>query len=182
MTACRSGSSKTRPFPSCPDPDFFTVQVGLSPNLSFRRIIMSKRTLAACVLALTVIVQAGCSSAPPEPEASPVKGAVSQDGKPVADAQVWFTPEKGPTSYGKTDSQGHYDLTVTVGEKKGAVVGKHQVRVVIGAPETASGGTTNTEVTIPVAKKTVEYAMTDPISVEAKENQIDLDLKNATKR
>lgn len=147
---------------------------------------MSKRTvfLAGWLLMGLLATQPGCTSKPAGLPAGPVKGAVSLDGKPVANAQVWFTPEAGESSFGKTDAGGHYELALTVGEepRKGAIVGKHQVRVVTGAPEPSTGGTTNTEVPLSPMNSTVEYKFAEPVSVGEKENQIDLDLKTAIKR
>jgi hypothetical protein len=71
---------------------------------------------------------------------SPVSGAVTLDGKPLADATVTFTPLEGSgdrlPSVGTTDSQGRYILW-TEGET-GALPGRHAVSVVI-KPQLAEG-------------------------------------------
>jgi len=62
----------------------------------------------------------------------PVSGIVTIKGKPLANAQVQFSPPKdqpGPLSVGKTDAQGHFELTTLDDHRTGAVPGKHQVRI-----------------------------------------------------
>ncbi|MDR2168778.1 MAG: DUF4198 domain-containing protein [Planctomycetaceae bacterium] len=63
-----------------------------------------------------------------------VEGVVTFDGKPVADADVSFTPKTegaGVPALGKTDANGAYRLTSSQGGKfgKGAVAGEYEVRV-----------------------------------------------------
>lgn len=59
-----------------------------------------------------------------------VKGVVTLDEKPLDQATVSFQPvsEKASTSIGETDSDGEFELSYTR-DKKGALVGKHKVRV-----------------------------------------------------
>ncbi|MCL2118761.1 MAG: carboxypeptidase-like regulatory domain-containing protein [Planctomycetaceae bacterium] len=65
----------------------------------------------------------------------PVEGTVTQDGKPLMNAQIEFHPQtEGGTSYGVTDENGHFTLGYA-GGKKGAIAGKHLVRII--------GGTTD---------------------------------------
>jgi hypothetical protein len=82
---------------------------------------------------------AGCGE--PYPTA-PVSGRVTLDGKPLVHAAVMFSPvapegqnNPGPTSSGVTDDDGRYTLTTDITKSKGAVVGKHKVRITYMAPE-----------------------------------------------
>ncbi|MDR3197446.1 MAG: DUF4198 domain-containing protein [Planctomycetaceae bacterium] len=63
-----------------------------------------------------------------------VEGVVTFEGKPVADADICFTPKNenfGIPAIGKTDSNGAYQLTSSQGGgfNKGAVAGEYDVRV-----------------------------------------------------
>jgi len=64
----------------------------------------------------------------------PVSGTVTVDGTPYANAVVSFQPqgggnlEPGKGSMGTTGKDGRFEL-VYGGEKKGAMVGKHRVRI-----------------------------------------------------
>ena len=57
-----------------------------------------------------------------------VSGTVTLDGQPLPAATVEFQPDEGSPSIGETDDAGHYELAISAAEK-GAVVGKHTVRV-----------------------------------------------------
>jgi hypothetical protein len=80
-------------------------------------------------------LSAGCSNNEAYKTAQ-VSGVVTRDGQPLANAYVSFSPvpgqgntNPGPGSGGKTDSSGYYTLTITGKDTKGAVVGKHKVRI-----------------------------------------------------
>src|SRR5262249_48651873 len=67
---------------------------------------------------------------------APVSGRVTLTGTPLADAAVLFQPvssdgneNPGPGSTGVTDADGRYTLTLVGKDIKGAVVGKHKVRI-----------------------------------------------------
>ena len=88
----------------------------------------------AAFFALSFLVSAGCAKGKttPKPDLVPVKGPVTLDGQPLADADVSFafdgTPPAGYYGSGaRTDAQGHYELQCT-GEN-GAVPGKYKVTV-----------------------------------------------------
>lgn len=74
---------------------------------------------------------------------APVSGRVTLNGQPLADAYVEFQPaapsrdaDPGPGSIGKTDQDGRYALHSQLDEgQRGAVVGKHKVRVSMGTEE-----------------------------------------------
>lgn len=104
-------------------------------GLAEHRSTQSALTLLVC-LSLCV----GCSSR--GFEVSPVSGAVTLDGKPLANASVAFQPrgggelaEVGPTSAGTTDIEGRFSLKTISDDQVGAVVGEHIVWI-----STSSGG------------------------------------------
>lgn len=78
------------------------------------------------VLLLSVFAS-GCSGRGDTLSLSPVNGTVTYQQKPLAGAQVLFTPEAGPAAFGETDDQGNFTLT-TRGQA-GALVGTHRVTV-----------------------------------------------------
>jgi len=78
------------------------------------------------LLAITFFM--GCTFASDDPELGLVEGTITLDGEPLANANVVFNPLRGKQSTGKTDSEGHYSLTY-LRDTKGAVVGKHIVRI-----------------------------------------------------
>jgi len=93
---------------------------------------MSMRSLYLFPLLLCLL--AGCSGGPHK--VAPVSGRVTLNGQPLAHAAVTFQPvategnlNPGPGSGGFTDSNGRYILKLTGMETKGAVVGKHMVRI-----------------------------------------------------
>jgi hypothetical protein len=78
-------------------------------------------------------VVAGCGSGG---GVASVSGTVTLDGAPYANAVVSFQPERtednlnpGQGSMATTDQNGHYELLYGGTEKKGAIVGKHRVRI-----------------------------------------------------
>lgn len=79
-----------------------------------------------------ILLLVGCGS---PYEVAPVSGTVTMNGKPLDNAVVVFQPDgnkehpnPGPSSGGRTDSQGRFTLQIEP-EKPGAVVGKHRVLV-----------------------------------------------------
>jgi hypothetical protein len=95
---------------------------------------MDRRSLVLTVVAAWV---AGCGG--PGYRIAPVSGRVTLDGKPLAQATVQFYPvgpqsnvSPGPPSSGVTDDDGRFTLVLSDGTaKKGAVVGKHKVIVLL---------------------------------------------------
>jgi hypothetical protein len=76
-----------------------------------------------------LLVLTGCG-----PSTAPVSGRVTLDNKPLVNATVIFEPDSaqknpGPGSQGKTNANGEYSLQLFTGEGKGAVLGKHIVRI-----------------------------------------------------
>lgn len=77
---------------------------------------------------LLTALGAGCSSGD-GPELTDVTGRVMVDGSPIAGAVLTFVPEAGGSpSYGRTDSDGRYQLMFTF-TKSGAMLGKHNVEI-----------------------------------------------------
>ena len=88
------------------------------------------------LLVLLLPPLAGCGSDPYK--VAPVSGTVTLNGKPLANTSVTFAPvaaagtiEPGPSSAGTTDADGRFTLTLIGKDGKGAVVGKHKVRISI---------------------------------------------------
>ncbi|MCA9131251.1 MAG: hypothetical protein KDB22_29405 [Planctomycetales bacterium] len=82
------------------------------------------------VFSLLFVAALGCGGA----QYAPVEGVITLDGNPLEDATVTFTPT-GTTgneiqqSYGRTDAEGRYSLELLSGEREGALIGQHKVRV-----------------------------------------------------
>ena len=76
---------------------------------------------------LAAACSAGCSGEK-VPGLGRVRGAVTLDGQPVADAEVIFEAAKPgePPSMGRTDASGNYELYYSRGHK-GATLGEHLV-------------------------------------------------------
>lgn len=67
---------------------------------------------------------------------APVSGTITLNGEPLIDASVTFTPvdvEGGvaPSSFGRTDAVGHYELQVVTTDEPGALIAKHKVSVTV---------------------------------------------------
>jgi hypothetical protein len=85
-----------------------------------------------CV-ALALVLICGCGKRPPR--RAPVVGTIQYAGQPVVGATVTFVPldrTMHPAS-ATTDAEGHYQLQ-TIGMGPGAIVGEHQVSVVLRGP------------------------------------------------
>lgn len=98
---------------------------------------MTRRScMASVVLALLL---AGCGG--DSYQIAPVSGRITLDSKPLANAAVIFVPAAGaevknrsPSSIGTTDADGRYSLVLdNESEMTGAVLGKHKVKITIGA-------------------------------------------------
>jgi hypothetical protein len=94
--------------------------------------VLPLRTVFCAALAgLAALAAVGCGG----PRYVPVSGVVTLNGKPYPGAVVNFQPVAtggdaypGRGSYGHTDSEGRFTLVVD-DKVKGAVVGKHRVRI-----------------------------------------------------
>jgi hypothetical protein len=90
------------------------------------------------LLAAFLVAAAGCGQG----GVAPVSGKVMLDGNPLPGVLLSYEPESsggqdaGGGSYATTDAAGAYTLHLVNGDKPGAVVGKHRVK--IAAPVDAS--------------------------------------------
>jgi hypothetical protein len=131
-----------------------------------------RAAVSAAILAGVAI--AGCGGGPgDQPDLGYVEGTVKLDGKPLAGAKIYFQPEKGRMSEGKTDANGHYVLEYTT-DTQGAKLGKHSVR--ISTFEENDDGGTKTPEKVP-AKYNINTTLT--AEVKAEDQEIDfLELKS----
>jgi hypothetical protein len=89
--------------------------------------------LATCLLGL--LIATGCGTG--KPATVPATGVVTYEGNPVANASVVFSRNTGnialgEMAVGKTDANGHFELTTHFGARGssvGAVPGKYEVTV-----------------------------------------------------
>ena len=86
------------------------------------------------ILAAFTVLSAGCGGG--EFPVAKVSGRVTLNGQPVDKVSVMFQPiaaegklNSGMGSYGITDTDGRYTLKLIGKETKGAVIGKHKVRI-----------------------------------------------------
>ncbi len=103
-----------------------------------------------------------------------VTGTVTLDGEPLENAFVEFTPqvEGGSMSYGRTDSNGKYDMMFSL-NAKGAMPGKNIVRIT--TADVGDEGAANTKERVP-AIYNEESELTADV-VDGKSNSFDFDLK-----
>jgi hypothetical protein len=81
------------------------------------------RILAGC---LACLLLAGCGGTE-HPDVADVRGTVTLDGQPLANASIMFQPTTaGRPSLGTTDDQGNYTLLYLDGVE-GAMLGTHKV-------------------------------------------------------
>ncbi len=84
-------------------------------------------TVSASILIVSLTTLVGCG--PGGPETADVSGTITLDGKPLQDAEVYFSPvEGGRTAVGRTDESGTYELHFTA-SKSGAMLGAHEVAI-----------------------------------------------------
>ncbi len=95
---------------------------------------MTTRRTILFLAPLLFTLLAGCGSS----KTAPVSGRVTLNGKPLAKASVTFAPvggtsaeEPGPSSAAITDSDGRYTLRLIGQDGRGAVIGKHKVRIAL---------------------------------------------------
>jgi hypothetical protein len=77
-----------------------------------------------------VLLALGCVGCGPSgPELAPVSGRITLDGQPLSTADIIFQPDESKSpSYGRTDSDGRYELGYKRGVA-GALLGQHTVRI-----------------------------------------------------
>lgn len=84
-----------------------------------------------------ILLLVGCGGPGDRPELGTVSGAITQEGKPLADAWVIFEPEEGRISAGRTDEEGHYSLEYSHGVP-GARTGTHTVKIGTGRDQSGA--------------------------------------------
>ena len=109
------------------------LSVAASPRAAMRRAFMSdlwhtrsRLRRAASWLGLALLLIVGCGRG--TPLTMPVKGIVTFQGSPLAEADVAFTPKGGRPASGRTDAAGRFTLT-TFRTNDGALIGQHTVTV-----------------------------------------------------
>jgi hypothetical protein len=84
------------------------------------------RRIACAAILFGLASMAGCGS--DEVQLGSVSGQVTKGGQPQANVWLEFKPEHGRPSTARTDANGRYTLSYT-GQKPGALVGRHKVRL-----------------------------------------------------
>lgn len=140
---------------------------------------MNRWTTGICLLGLSVLVS-GCGSG--GPDIAGVKGKITMDGKPLADATVVFIPKAGGRpAAAKTNAEGLYELNFS-GGRKGTIPGANRVRVTTKAdPYEGDDGKM-----VPGKKETiaVEYNQQTTLEfevVDGQMNEANFDLKSGGK-
>lgn len=87
-----------------------------------------RSSLHVLLVASLLMLVSGCGGAPAGPQLYAVKGKVTVEGEPLANATVTFQPESGPIATGVTNASGEF--TLKTGTADGAVAGTHRVAVV----------------------------------------------------
>lgn len=88
--------------------------------------IINKLLVTAVAAFLTGTI--GCSGGTDGPELGLVSGTVTLDGTPLSGIAVSFVPDDGRPAMGKTDSDGHYQLTY-IRDTLGCKVGHCRVQI-----------------------------------------------------
>ena len=126
--------------------------------------------LRGCVLFVVVCGLSGCGSG--DVTLAPVRGRVTLDGRPIANAWVKFHPSKGRGSQARTNNDGVYELEYTA-ERRGALLGEHKVEVGTREINDALGNQVNRPEVIPARYNTES---TLQASIASGENVVDLEL------
>ena len=114
----------------------------------------------------------GCGSG--DLQLGSVSGTVTLDDRPLPDAIVEFQPAAGSPSEGVTDNAGNYHLRYTA-RKKGALLGKHQVRITSSTRTDAQGQKVDVPQLLPA-----RYNRDSELTAEVKpgSNKLDFPLKS----
>ena len=130
----------------------------------------SNRMLRGYVLFVLVCGMSGCGGS--GIALAPVRGRVTLDGRPVANAWVKFQPSKGRGSEARTNHDGVFELEYTA-ERRGALLGAHKVEVGTREGNDALGNPINRPELIPARYNTESTLLA---SVVSGENVVDLEL------
>jgi len=120
---------------------------------------------------VTALLSSGCGG---RADLASVRGKVTLDGQPLADAFVVYAPvAKGTTSYGRTDSSGRYEMMFSDREA-GAWIGENLVRINTG--DVSSGDRTGPKERVPAV-----YNQQTTLKAEVKPgaNTFDFELKSS---
>ena len=79
------------------------------------------------IASLVALIICGCG--PKHPPVAPVKGQIFYQGKPLQFGSVMLQPTAGPPARGVIQPDGTFELS-TYGDKDGAIIGQHVVRIV----------------------------------------------------
>ena len=117
---------------------------------------MSNRVLLSGLVA-SLVVLSGCGGS----DVVSVSGTIKLDGVALEGVNVSFNPiaaggetEARPASYGKTDSNGRYELKFVSDDSPGASIGKHRVRL---SAQTETGDASASPDKIPAHERNKEY-------------------------
>jgi hypothetical protein len=128
----------------------------------------NRRSAGAILLMLAVANGCGRSG----PQVAPVRGRVTLDDRPLANADVTFQPDGSRrASIGRTDADGRYELAYRMGQP-GAIVGPHIVRINV------SSELVRNPPHIPARYDTASELQRD---VQAGQNEFNFDLKTELK-
>ena len=89
--------------------------------------VMSQRSVSLVAFMLIGFL-CGCGGGSDDPDLGYVEGTVTLDSQPLPNARVIFQPEKGRPAYGKTDSNGYYEMSFSR-DDQGAAVGQSEVTI-----------------------------------------------------
>lgn len=92
----------------------------LLPNVCWWLQLRPLMLLSACLLI------SGCDDRDPKEGLVPAYGTVTLDGEPLVDAQVTFNHPENVETFGRTDSNGYYEMAYTFSQK-GAFAGTNAV-------------------------------------------------------
>lgn len=128
------------------------------------------RLVAVPLCCLLLCVFAGCGNS----KMGKVNGVVTMDGQPVADAFIKFIPkgDQGTSSFGKTESDGSYQMRFSDSEY-GALIGTYHVTISTGDVKADNSGSVPETVPDIYNTKTTLSA-----EVKSGKNVLDFDLKS----
>jgi hypothetical protein len=134
---------------------------------------LARRLSTAIVMLLSVGITGCGASAPDLPKLAAVKGLVTLNGSPLANAIVEFYPDAGAPSSGKTDAEGKFALKYSQGQD-GAIIANHRVKITETVELAGAGGDTPPPKKAPPEPRSFDWA--DKVSVAPGENTIDFPL------
>lgn len=135
-------------------------------------------TACSFLVSCAVILGSGCGK-----QGAPlgtVRGTVTFDGDPLANARVVFRPAEGRTSVGTTDQDGRYALSLSP-TRKGALVGEHSVAITWEPPDLKDADQRSpADLKTPSIMLPARYNSQTTLSANVKpgENSIDFDLRS----